>query len=655
VPGSFAGQIVICRRGTNARVNKGFNVLQGGAVGMILYNQSTAVTDVETDNHYLPASHIQFTQGQTLLAFLTANPGATATLSAGAATTAQGDVMASFSSRGGPGQPLGISKPDITAPGVQILAGHSPQSADPDTGPQGELFQAIAGTSMSSPHIAGSAALLKDLYPGWTPGQIKSALMMTAKAAGLVKEDGVTPFTPFDAGSGRVDLRKAWDPGLSISDSGASFLSHQNDLWNANYPSLYVPTMPGQITVQRTVHNELGYDRQWHLRVQYPSNQPRDFKVKVPQFIFVKATVDTTFDITVDGRDVPLNAVRHATLTLTDGFGTLRFPITFVRRQPAVTLNKTCTPATFAKGEKTDCTITITNTSFSDANVSLTDELPPQIDLVSGSVTGATQHGPANLSFSGVLQGAEPPDVSLAPGPSIAGYLPLSLFGVGPIPGVGDDTITNFTVPSFTYAGESYSSLGVSSNGYLVVGGGSGPDNSLNNQNFPNPTRPNNVLSAFWTDLNPAAAGAVRIGVLTDGLDSWIVVDWAGVREFSTAGNLHSFEIWIGLNTDTNPGEDISFAYGPNAGNGDLGFASVGVENRFGNRGNNTYFNGAGTLPTNGTELRVSSTPPAPGEVHVITFQAKGIKVGKWVNYAEMTGDTWFGTNIARFAGEVTN
>ena len=73
--------------------------------------------------------------------------------------------MASFSSRGGPGLTLGVSKPDITAPGVQILAGHTPLSADPDTGPQGELFQAIAGTSMSSPHVAGAAALLEGPAP----------------------------------------------------------------------------------------------------------------------------------------------------------------------------------------------------------------------------------------------------------------------------------------------------------------------------------------------------------------------------------------------------------------------------------------------------------------------------------------------------------
>ena len=157
--------------------------------------------------------------------------------------------MASFSSRGGPLQPLGVSKPDIAAPGVQILAGHSPQHVDVAGGPNGELFQAIAGTSMASPHIAGSAALIKDLHPTWTPGQIKSALMTTAKTAGLVKEDGTTPFNAFDAGSGRVDLNVAGSPGLTFDATGAQYLSFQSELYKANYPSIYHPNMPGIVTV----------------------------------------------------------------------------------------------------------------------------------------------------------------------------------------------------------------------------------------------------------------------------------------------------------------------------------------------------------------------------------------------------------------------
>ena len=84
-------------------------------------------------------------------------------------------------------------------------------------------------------------------------------------------------------------------------------------------------------------------------------------------------------------------------------------------------------------------------------------------------------------------------------------------------------------MPNFLYAGEVYTRVGISSNGYLVVGGGTGPDNTFVNQNLPSPNRPNNVLAPFWTDLNPGVAGALRLGVLTDGVSSWLVADWAGV------------------------------------------------------------------------------------------------------------------------------
>ncbi len=653
-PGSVAGMIVVCRRGNTGRAEKGYNVLQGGAVGMILYNQSTAVTDVETDNHWLPATHIQFVDGQALLSFIAANTNVRATLTPGVKVSAQGDVMASFSSRGGPGQNLGISKPDVTAPGVQILAGASPQHLDPPAGvalgPDGELFQAIAGTSMSSPHVAGAGALLKSLYPNWTPAQIKSSLMLTARTK-VVKEDGVTPANAFDDGSGRIDLSKAWAAGLTMKATGADYLAHQNDLWNANYPSLYVPAMPGIITVQRTVHNEKPYGLWWRLWVTAPA----DVKVTVPAKIFLPANGDATFDITVDGRDVPLGETRFATLNLADFSKNpvpLHFPITFVRKQAAVTLTKSCDPASFAKGGMTTCTLTAVNNTFDNANVNLTDALPRQLQLVAGSVVGAMVDG-NGVKFTGTLVGLQPPDVAIGTGTSPAGYLPLSLFGITPIAGMGDETITNFNVPAFTYAGETYTRVGVVSDGYVVIGGGSGPDVQFVNQNLPNAARPNNVLAPFWTDLNPGAGGAIRIGTLTDGLDSWIVVDFAAVKEFSTT-RTDSFEVWIGLNGDAHPAEDITFTYGTLQGNGDLGFMTVGAENKFGNRGANYYVDGAGTLPTIGTELRVTGTPGVPGEVKTITFQAKGVQTGAWTNYALLTSDLFQGTNVARFAGTVT-
>ena len=208
------------------------------------------------------------------------------------------------------------------------------------------------------------------------------------------------------------------------------------------------------------------------------------------------------------------------------------------------------------------------------------------------------------------------PAISIAPGTSPGGYLPLSGFGVPPVPGPDDDTVTNFTVPAYSYGGQTYTTIGMASNGYAVVGGGnSTDDNTFVNQLFPNPVRPNNVLAPFWTDLLPSAGGALRIATLTDGMDTWIVLDWAAVKYFSTTDTV-SFEIWIGINSDAHPVEDITYPYGPISGAGNNNALTVGAENAFGDRGANRYFSffgkgSTGTLPANGTELRVSSSTPA--------------------------------------------
>ncbi len=646
-PGTFTGQIVVCRRGGGpGRVQKGYNVLQGGAVGIILYNTDAATTDQETDNHFLPTTHIQFSEGQQVLAFLAAHPGTTATLTAGATDTQQGDVMASFSSRGGPGQTLGVSKPDITAPGVQILAAHTPASVDISTGPKGQLFQAIAGTSMSSPHIAGSAALIKALHPTWSPGQIKSALMTTALTK-VVKEDGSTPADAFDYGSGRVNLKVAGDPGLTFDVTAADYAAHQDDLWSVNYPSVFLPVMPGVAKVSRTAHSVLPKDSKWKLKAKAPS----DVKISVPSKLKVPAGGNATFDITIDARDLPIGAVRFATVTLTqdgDGKRELHLPITILREQPAITLSKTCEPAIFPKGNKTVCSTVMTNTSFDNATVSLYDKLPEQLNLINSSVVGGTQNHNRVL-FSGTLAGAQAPVVSIGTGTSPAGYLPLSLFGITPEAGVDDESILNYNVPAFNYGGQSYTSIGFVSNGYAVVGGGTGADVQFVNQQLPDPTPPNNVLAPFWSDLNPGAAGAMRIGTLSDGVNTWLVLDWEGVKEYSTA-KTNSFQIWIGVDG----AEDITFTYGTLQGSGDGGFLTVGAENFAGTSGQNYYADGIiGTLPTSTTQLRVSSLPGVPGEAHTVTYTAVGQKTGKWVNYSELTSDQFFGTNIARFAGEV--
>jgi subtilisin family serine protease len=217
------GAIVLCLRVVGvARLTHSAGVAAAGGVGMILYDPPQPNV-TPTDNHTVPTSHVRPADAEAIADYIeSAGAAATATLTAGSAVPKPGPPeMAGFSSRGPNGAVDDIIKPDVTAPGVQILAGNSPT---PWLGASGQLFQAIQGTSMSSPHVAGVGALLRGTHPDWTPAMIRSALTTTG-TQGLVKEDGVTPVDPFDVGGGLIAPVPANDPGLVYDAGFADYLA----------------------------------------------------------------------------------------------------------------------------------------------------------------------------------------------------------------------------------------------------------------------------------------------------------------------------------------------------------------------------------------------------------------------------------------------
>jgi subtilisin family serine protease len=626
--GAFTGKIVACQRGVNARVAKGYNVLQGGAVGMVLYNATLA--DIETDNHWLPTVHLA--DGTQFKAFMTTHSGVTGSFTAGQKENGQADVMAAFSSRGPGG--FGI-KPDITGPGVQILAGNSPTPDTLENGPPGEYFQAIAGTSMSAPHIAGSAVLLKALHPSWSPGQIKSAMMTTAYQD-VVKEDQTTPADPFDYGSGRVDLKKAQKPGLTFDESAARMLALGNDPVNAvhlNLPSVNAPTMPGRLTTVRTAKNVTGGNQTYRVHVTSPAGS----KITVTPNVFTLGA----------GKSKDLTITITSTATGGQQFGqvildpvqstlpTLHLPVAFVPQQGDVTLTSDCAPAQVTFQGTAECTITAANDSSGDAVVDLATTVNQNLK-VSGA-EGATVTGPRRVVKNDVpLAGAAPGVPALDPG-TVAGYLPLADFGVAPEP-VGDEDILNFNVPAFVYGGQTYTRIGIDSNGYAVVSGGTSEDNNCCElTQIPDPARPNNVLAPFWTDLDGTNDQGILATILTDGVSDWLVVEWQ-VDVWGTDSNRH-FQLWVGLNGE----EDIVFAYDPDALPAAPGAQAliVGAENVDGTGGEQLP---AGTLPTE--DLRVTSSAPTPGAKVSYVVQVTGVNPGKGVVTSEMTATTVPGVTV---------
>ncbi|RVW97534.1 Cucumisin [Vitis vinifera] len=153
-------------------------------------------------------------------------------------------IVASFSSRGPNPVTTDILSPDITAPGVQILAAWT--EASPLTDVPGDKrvakYNIISGTSMSCPHASGAAAYVKSFHPTWSPAAIKSALMTTATPMNVKTNTDLE----FAYGAGHLNPVKARNPGL-VSCTKAT----NGTVWDLNYPSFTLTTRDGK-TVTRT-------------------------------------------------------------------------------------------------------------------------------------------------------------------------------------------------------------------------------------------------------------------------------------------------------------------------------------------------------------------------------------------------------------------
>ncbi|RVX01072.1 Subtilisin-like protease SBT1.1 [Vitis vinifera] len=221
------GKIVVCERGINRGVEKGQEVEKAGGAGMLLLNTASQGEEIRVDPHVLPASSLGASASKSIRNYISSgNPTASIVFN-GTVFGKPAPVMASFSSRGPALLEPYVIKPDVTAPGVNILA-----AWPPTVGPSGiksdnrsVLFNVISGTSMSCPHVSGLAAIIKGAHQDWSPAAIKSALMTTAytldnKKAPISDTGSESPSaTPFAHGSGHVDPEKASNPGL-IYDIG---------------------------------------------------------------------------------------------------------------------------------------------------------------------------------------------------------------------------------------------------------------------------------------------------------------------------------------------------------------------------------------------------------------------------------------------------
>lgn len=232
-PTTVTGKIVICDRGISPRVQKGQVVKDAGGIGMILANTAVNGEELVADCHLLPAVGVGEKSGLDIKAYVRTarRPTATLTFAGTKLGVKPSPVVAAFSSRGPNFLTLEVLKPDVVAPGVNILAAWTgaagPSGLSTDLRRVG--YNILSGTSMSCPHVSGVAALLKAAHPDWSPAAVKSALMTTAYVDDNTDrplKDAATggSSSPFDHGAGHIDPSRAVDPGLVYDISSREYL-----------------------------------------------------------------------------------------------------------------------------------------------------------------------------------------------------------------------------------------------------------------------------------------------------------------------------------------------------------------------------------------------------------------------------------------------
>ncbi|PON91085.1 Subtilase [Trema orientale] len=368
VPEKVAGKIVICNRGGNTRAQKSLVVKDSRGAAMIFVNDRRSYKEeLVTDADFVPTIALSLKKGDAIRSYLNsvANPIATIVVEGTKLAVQPSPVVATFSSRGPNSVTPEVLKPDVLAPGVNILAAWTgkvgPTGLHSDT--RQVSFNIISGTSMSCPHVTGLAALIKSVHPEWSPAAIKSALMTTAYWTyknGETIQDAVTgnPATPFDYGAGHVDPVAALDPGLvydltlqdyiwflCVSDYtteqiktvtnrnvNCKYAKRKYSLQSFNYPSFAVPFEYGADNASTTVK---------YTRILTNVGAPATYKVVVSQvesvkisvnpesLTFVKANQKLAYTVTFAAGSKPSTTSQFARLEWSDGKHIVGSPIAF--------------------------------------------------------------------------------------------------------------------------------------------------------------------------------------------------------------------------------------------------------------------------------------------------------------------------------------
>uniref|UniRef100_A0A9I9DU80 Cucumisin-like n=1 Tax=Cucumis melo TaxID=3656 RepID=A0A9I9DU80_CUCME len=320
------------------------------AVGVVMNDDGVKYP---SNSYPLPSSYLQTVDGDAIKTYMASNGVPTATIfKSDAVNDSYAPFVVSFSSRGPNPETLDILKPDLTAPGAEILAGWSPiapvSSGVIDS--RTTMYNIISGTSMSCPHATAAAVYVKTFHPTWSPAAIKSALMTTATP---LKPD-INVEAEFAYGAGQINPLKAINPGLVYDANESDYvkflcgqgytsamvqsLSNDNTLcnsanigrvWDLNYPSFALSSTPSQSINQFFTRTLTSVDSNASTYTSTILGAPQGLTITVnPKVLsFSGMGEKNTFTLTIQGSIDPTSIV-SASLVWSDSSHDVRSPIT---------------------------------------------------------------------------------------------------------------------------------------------------------------------------------------------------------------------------------------------------------------------------------------------------------------------------------------
>ncbi|CAN8268272.1 unnamed protein product [Cochlearia groenlandica] len=336
------GKIVLCDLAQNPE-----EALYMGAVASISKTSSPDSASIFS----FPVSVLSEDDYDTVLSYMnsTKNPKASV-LKTETVFDQTAPVVASYSSRGPNPIISDILKPDITAPGSEILAAYSPTVPPSSSDTRHVKYSVLSGTSMSCPHVAGVAAYVKSFHPQWSPSMIQSAIMTTTWSM----NKSSSPMAEFGYGAGHVDPNNAIHPGLVYEANKADHIAFLCGLnytgkklrlisgdsngctkqqtkslpRNLNYPSMtsrVTPRKSFKITFVRSVTN-VGMGNATY-KAKAIGNGQLNVKVVPNVLVFKSLYEKKTFTVTVSGKGPPRGRLLSEQLIWSDGFHSVRSPI----------------------------------------------------------------------------------------------------------------------------------------------------------------------------------------------------------------------------------------------------------------------------------------------------------------------------------------